>query len=145
LEFLATYGLIGLFLAAFLAATILPFSSEALLILLIGQGGNWLFLLICASAGNILGSVVNYYLGIYGDKFIFYRVFRMKEQTVVKAKQRFQTYGVYSLLLAWVPVIGDPLTLAAGVFRVKFMIFILLVALGKIGRYAFLVFAYSAV
>ena len=143
MEFLADYGLIGLFLAAFFAATILPFSSEALLLLLIDQQGTWIIPLLFASSGNILGSMVNYFMGYYGDKLLFYKIFRMKESTVSRAKQRFQKYGVYSLLFAWVPVVGDPLTVAAGAFRIKFVVFILLVSLGKVGRYSFLVFALS--
>ena len=144
MEFLIEYGLIGLFLAAFLAATILPFSSEALLLLLIHQNGESVLPLLFASLGNILGSIVNYYLGRFGDNFLFYKIFRMQEATVRKAKQRFQKYGIYSLLFAWVPVVGDPLTVAAGVFRVYFLLFLILVSIGKIARYYFLIMAVTA-
>lgn len=141
MEFLIQYGLPGLFLAAFLAATILPFSSEALLLLLVHQNEEWVLPLLFASLGNILGSIVNYYLGRFGEKFLFYRLFRMQEATVGKAKQRFQKYGIYSLLFAWVPVVGDPLTVAAGAFRVNIFVFVILVSVGKIARYSFLLFA----
>jgi len=145
MEFLLDYGLIGLFVAAFLAATILPFSSELLLVLLVNQSGEWLLPLIAASLGNILGSVVNYFLGFYGESFLFHKLFRMKEETVKKARGRFQKYGVYSLLFAWVPVAGDPLTVAAGVFRVNIWTFVILVGVGKITRYSFLVVAVANV
>ena len=80
MESLLVFGVPGLFLAA----TILPFSSEILLILLIRQSGAWLLPFAEATTGNILGSVVNYYLGLYGNRFLFYKMFRLKENTVRK-------------------------------------------------------------
>jgi len=145
MEFLIDYGLIGLFVAAFLAATILPFSSEFLLILLIYQADDWILPLIAASSGNILGSIVNYFLGVYGESFLFYKIFRLKEATVDRARHRFQKYGIYSLLFAWVPIVGDPLTVAAGAFRVNFLVFTALVGVGKTARYTFLVLALASV
>lgn len=145
MEFLFDYGLAGLFVAAFLAATILPFSSELLLIMLVHETGEWLLPLTAASVGNILGSLLNYFVGFYGESFVFYKIFRMKSQTVTTARLRFQKYGVYSLLFAWVPIVGDPLTIAAGAFRVQVWLFTLLVGVGKTARYAFLVFAMTAV
>ncbi len=142
MELLINFGLPGLFLAAFLAATILPFSSEILLLLLIQQSGEWILPFAAASAGNILGSVVNYYLGLYGKRLLFYKIFRMKKNTVHKATERFRKYGVYSLLFAWVPIVGDPLTVAAGAFKVRFLLFLVLVSVGKISRYATLVFLF---
>ena len=138
------YGLIGLFTSAFLAATILPFSSEVLLFLLIRQSGNWLEPLAAASAGNILGSVLNYYLGYFGEDFLFYKLFRLNRKTVEKASLRFRRYGVYSLLFAWVPVVGDPLTVVAGAFKVRLFLFLVLVSIGKIARYGILVLLFHA-
>jgi len=143
MEYLALYGLPGLFLAAFLAATILPFSSEALLILMISISGESTIPLIVASAGNILGSFLNYYIGLKGDRFVLHRLFKLDESTIEKARLRFNHYGIYILLLAWVPVIGDPLTVAAGMFRANIWIFAILVSIGKISRYAVLVYGYS--
>ncbi len=141
---LLTFGLIGLFLAAFLAATILPFSSEVLLFLLIQQSGNWVEPLVAASAGNILGSVLNYYLGYFGEHFLFYKLFRLNRKTVEKASIRFRKYGVYSLLFAWLPVVGDPLTVVAGAFKVRFLLFLILVSIGKIARYGVLILLFIA-
>jgi membrane protein YqaA with SNARE-associated domain len=143
MEYLASYGLPGLFVAAFLAATILPFSSEALLILMISISGESMTPLILASAGNILGSFLNYYIGLKGDRFVLHRLLKLDESTKEKARFRFNHYGIYSLLLAWVPVIGDPLTVVAGMFRVNIWKFAILVSIGKIGRYAILVYGYS--
>ncbi len=144
MESLLIFGVPGLFLASFLAATILPFSSEILLILLIQQSGEWLLPFAAATTGNILGSVVNYYLGLYGNRFLFYKMFRLKENSVKKATARFRKYGVYSLLFAWVPIVGDPLTVVAGAFKVRFLLFLSLVSAGKTARYAALIFLFFA-
>jgi len=135
LELFSQYGYIGLFLAAFLAATILPFSSEALLLLLIHQTGEWMVPVLAASAGNILGSVVNYWLGYRGSRLLLHKWLRLDDKTIDKAERNFNRYGVYSLLLAWLPVVGDPLTVAAGLFKTRFSLFLLLVSIGKTGRY----------
>jgi len=134
-EFFTQYGLIGLFLAAFLAATILPFSSEALLLVLVHQRGDWLLPVLAASAGNILGSVVNYGLGYKGSRLLLHKWLRLKDRTIEQAERSFNRYGVYSLLFAWLPVVGDPLTVAAGLFKTRFSLFLLLVSIGKAGRY----------
>lgn len=140
-ELMLTYGNAGLFLTAFLAATLLPLSSEALLIYLVHQTGDPWTPLFWASAGNVLGSMVNYALGYYGESFIFYRLLKLKPQTLTKARQQYQKYGPVSLLFAWLPLVGDPLTVVAGAFKMPLWLFVLLVAAGKTGRYLFLVLA----
>ncbi len=131
-----------LFGSSFLAATILPFSSEALLLLQLQQKYTVSALLLAASAGNVLGSVVNYYIGLKGSRFLLEKVIRMKEEAIDKARERFRRYGMYSLLLAWVPVIGDPITVMAGMLRAPFYLFLLLVTVSKVGRYLFLIYAW---
>ena len=131
-----------LFGSSFLAATILPFSSEALLLLQLQQKYTVSALLLAASAGNVLGSVVNYYIGLKGSRFLLEKVIRMKEESIVRARERFKRYGMYSLLLAWVPVIGDPITVVAGMLRAPFYLFLLLVTVSKVGRYLFLIYAW---
>jgi membrane protein YqaA with SNARE-associated domain len=128
-----------LFLLSFLAATIFPLSSELTLVGLLSSGVYSSFLLISiASLGNILGSVFNWTLGYYLSKHINKKWFPFKKKTISNASKRFKKFGVWSLLFAWVPVIGDPLTLIAGTLKVNFMIFLLLVAVGKISRYFFI-------
>jgi len=128
-----------LFLLSFLAATIFPLSSELTLVGLLSSGVYSSFLLISiASLGNILGSVFNWTLGYYLSKHINKKWFPFKKNTISNASKRFKKFGVWSLLFAWVPVIGDPLTLIAGTLKVNFMIFLLLVAVGKISRYFFI-------
>jgi membrane protein YqaA with SNARE-associated domain len=125
-------GLGGLFLAAFIASTLVPASSEAVLGGLVASGAYDPWLLIAtASAGNILGASVNWALGRWAAKTRWVQ----DNRSLARASAWFQRYGPWSLLLSWLPVIGDPLTLAAGLARLRFPAFLLPVALGKVGRY----------
>lgn len=127
---------LGLFLSALLAATLVPFSSE---VLLGGMAAAGRFspsgLLVAASAGNILGSVINWGLGRYCLHWQGHRWFPVSARQLDRASDWYNRYGRWSLLLAWVPVIGDPITFAAGVLRVPFLFFLVLVAFSKIARY----------
>jgi membrane protein YqaA with SNARE-associated domain len=129
----------GLFLAALLAATIIPAQSEAVLVglLITGKYDPWLLVSV-ASVGNVLGSVVNWLLGYWIQKLKHKKWFPIKPQSLARAVAWYQRYGRWSLLLSWVPIIGDPLTVAAGVMREKLGIFILLVSAAKLGRYCVL-------
>ena len=129
----AVYG--GLFLAAFSAATLLPAQSEALVVgLLLADYAPWLVLAV-ASVGNVLGSVVNWFLGRGIERLRTRRWFPVSPATLARAENWYRHYGKWSLLLAWVPIIGDPLTVVAGVLRESFWVFLLLVSVAKIGRY----------
>jgi len=127
---------LSLFVISFLAATILPFSSELTLAgLIVTSNYDNLLLLIVASFGNVLGSVVNWALGFYSRNLSSKKWFPFKETQIEKSSKWFRKFGKWSLLFAWVPVLGDPLTLIAGLLRVKFLHFIVLVAIGKVSRY----------
>ena len=127
---------LSLFTISFLAATILPFSSELTLAGLIATSNyDNLLLLIVASFGNILGSVVNWVLGFYSRNLATKKWFPFKDKQIKNSSKWFSKFGKWSLLFAWVPVIGDPLTLAAGLLRVKFIEFVILVTIGKFSRY----------
>ncbi len=127
---------LSLFVISFLAATILPFSSELTLVgLIVTSNYDNLLLLIVASFGNVLGSVVNWALGFYSRNLSSKKWFPFKETQIEKSSKWFRKFGKWSLLFAWVPVLGDPLTLIAGLLRVKFLDFIILVAIGKVSRY----------
>ena len=127
-----------LFTISFLAATILPFSSELTLAGLIATSDyDNLLLLIVASFGNVLGSVLNWALGFYSRNLTTKKWFPFKEIQIERSSKWFGKFGKWSLLFAWVPVVGDPLTLVAGILRVKFIDFIILVAIGKVSRYLF--------
>jgi membrane protein YqaA with SNARE-associated domain len=124
-----------LFASAFLAATILPFYSEVVLFAMIRAGEPAGLLLAVAAVGNTLGSVVNWMLGRYLLHFQHKKWFYFKPDQIAKIQAWFQRYGVWSLLFAWMPIGGDPLTLVAGIMRVNLWLFILLVGIGKTLRY----------
>ena len=127
---------LSLFAISFLAATILPFSSELTLLGLIATSNyDNLLLLIVASFGNTLGSVVNWALGFYSRNLSTKKWFPFKETQIERSSKWFSKFGKLSLLFAWVPIIGDPLTLVAGLLRVRFLDFLILVMIGKISRY----------
>ena len=127
---------LSLFLISFFAATILPFSSELTLAGFMATSNyNNLLLLIVASFGNVLGSVVNWILGFYSRNLSKIKWFPFKDEQIEKSSKWFNKFGRWSLLFAWVPIIGDPLTLVAGLLRVKFIEFIILVTIGKVSRY----------
>jgi membrane protein YqaA with SNARE-associated domain len=128
--------LFGLFVAAFLAATIVPFSSEATLAAaLAGSGESWILLIAVASAGNVLGSIVNWFLGraLTSERSI--RFFAVKRDSLARAEGWYHRYGRWSLLMSWAPLIGDPLTVVAGVMREPLRFFIPVVIVAKTGRY----------
>ena len=127
---------LSLLAISFLAATILPFSSELTLAGLITTSNyDNLLLLIVASLGNVLGSVVNWTLGFYSRNLTTKKWFPFKDKQIENSSKWFSKFGKWSLLFAWVPVIGDPLTLVAGLLRIRFLDFIILVAIGKVSRY----------
>lgn len=127
---------LGLFLAAFAAATLLPMQSEAALVAMLLSGHYLPITLVAvATAGNVLGSVANWVLGRGIEHFRHKRWFPVSEAKLEKAQVMYRRYGYWSLLLSWVPLIGDPITLVAGVMREPFWRFLLLVILAKGGRY----------
>lgn len=138
----AVLDLILLFAASFLAATIFPAQSEAVLagFHLTGTYSTMLLVLV-ATTGNVLGSCVNWWLGRYLVHFKNYKWFPIKETQLEQATYHYQRYGIWTLLLAWVPVIGDPLTIIAGMLRTNILLFIGLVTIGKAGRYIAIVTA----
>ena len=129
---------ISLFISSFLSSTILPGHSEITLTTLILLEKYSQFLLISfASFGNILGSVINWYLGFYITKFVNKSWFPFKKKQLDKASLWYLKYGKWSLFFSWVPIIGDPLTIVAGIFRVPLVIFITIVSISKVLRYIF--------
>ncbi|MBF0611876.1 MAG: DedA family protein [Magnetococcales bacterium] len=133
--------ILGLFVSAFLAATLLPLSSEAVLLALLWQGEiPWPHLWGAATLGNVLGSCLNGVLGRYCQDWSIQRGF-VTQQRLEQAQEWFTRHGRWSLLLAWLPVVGDPLTFVAGMLRTPWPWFLSLVFLGKGGRYLFLILA----
>ena len=134
---------ITLFTVAFLSATLLPMGSEALLLYDISQNHSLILLWIFATVGNTLGSMVNYWLGLKGENYLEEKG-HLSAQKMEKGRGFFDTYGGWTLLLSWVPIIGDPLTFVAGVLRYNFKWFTLIVAVAKGTRYAIVIFLASS-
>ena len=134
--------LAGLFLVALAAATVLPLQSEAALVglLLTGAYPVWLVVAI-ACLGNVLGSVINWWLGRGIERFRDRRWFPVTPAALDRAQGWYRRHGKWSLLLSWVPVVGDPLTVVAGLAREPLPVFLVLVTIAKTGRYVALAVA----
>ena len=126
-----------LFFSAFISATLIPFGSDALLIYDIKEGYNVYFLILFATLGNTLGSILNYFLGLKGENFLVKNNF-LKEKLLLKTKNYFYKYGWFCILFSWLPIIGDPITFIAGVLKFNLKLFILLVLIAKFSRYFFI-------
>jgi len=126
---------IYLFFTALIAATLFPAGSEALLAFNISQGHSLYLLLGVATLGNTLGSLINYYLGLKGEAYLEEKKY-LKKEKIEKYKKIFDKYGGYTLLLSWMPLIGDPITFIAGILKYDVKKFIPIVLFAKFGRYA---------
>ncbi len=134
--FLTEQGLPALFILSFLAATLLPLGSEWLLLVLISHGEIPALAVGVATCGNTLGAITTYLIGLYGGPLLAERVLRIDAAARQRAEARYSRFGSWSLLLSWLPVIGDPLCLVGGLLRVPAGRFVLLVGSGKLLRYA---------
>ena len=135
-------GYIGLFLVCFLSATILPLSSEGVLLVFLASGFDPITCLVVASMGNILGGLTNYWIGMIGHPDMIKNRFK-KPESYNRLRKAIDKYGYWLGLLSWTPILGDPLTIAVGFFRVRFWPFLLLMSAGKIVRYWFIIFLMS--
>ncbi len=131
-------SLLVLFLLSFLAATFVPIGSEWLLVVMILTGFSPTHCVVTATVGNYLGGCTTYFIGIYGSDFIKNKLLRIGDTELVRAEKLYTKYGSWSLLLSWLPIIGDPLCLLAGIFKIGFIRFSLLVFSGKFLRYTIL-------
>lgn len=130
---------LGLFASALIAATLLPMQSEAVLVALLVKGEHSISgLLIVATLGNVLGSLVNWIMGRFLLRFKDRRWFPASDAQIERAQGWYQRYGRWSLLGSWMPIIGDPLTVVAGLMREPLLSFVVLVTLAKGARYLFL-------
>lgn len=140
MQFFLDYGFWGLGVSAFLSATLLPLSSELVLTALILANESPIQLVIIATVANVLGSTVNYFMGRWGADSLLHRWFTLSPSQITSSKDRFKRYGTWSLLFAWLPIIGDPLTFLAGVLNLRLRTFLVLVTLGKLARYILLTY-----
>ncbi|MGD2021285.1 MAG: YqaA family protein [Thiohalocapsa sp.] len=136
-------GYLGLFTAAFVAATLLPFYSELALVGLLAAGLDPWLLWFWATAGNTLGAAVNWAIGRWLMHYHDRPWFPFKEKHLGAARRWYARWGIWSLLMAWLPVGGDALTFIAGLMRAPFWLFFVLTAAGKGGRYAVVLLLYA--
>lgn len=130
--------LLIIFFSAFGAATILPIYSEVTVLYYLNSGYPKILILITATAGNTLGSLLNFFIGKKGMDYILKKGY-VKKKNLIKAENIFKKYGGFALLLSWMPVIGDPITFIAGSLHYDLKKFIILVTIAKFVRYLFLV------
>ena len=135
-DLLVNHGLPSLFLLSFLASTLLPLGSEWLLVLLLANRTDPVAAVATATIGNWLGACTTWGVGVWGGPFLVRRLLRLSAADEERAERFYTRYGSWSLLLSWLPVIGDPLCLVGGLLRVGFLRFSLLVVTGKLARYA---------
>lgn len=128
-----------LFASSLLSATIIPFSSEAALLYLLSSGADTTLLLISAGSGNSLGSIINYIVGKKGVDYLI-RSERLSPVSMEKAEDRFAKWGGWSLLLSWLPIVGDPLTFIAGALHYPLLRFVSIVTFAKFSRYWILIY-----
>jgi len=129
-------GYATLFTVSFLASTLLPLGSEWLLVMMLLNGYGPFSTVAVATIGNCLGAVTTYLIGMYGGSWLVERILRVSPQQQERARNHYRRFGVFSLLFSWLPVVGDPLCMVGGVLRINFWLFIVLVASGKLVRYA---------
>jgi membrane protein YqaA with SNARE-associated domain len=139
LNSLVELGLLGLFLAAFLAGSVLPFPSEIVLVALVATGTAAPLAVGVATVGNVLGAVTVYGMGYGVARGLLGPRLRERydEASLAKARERIERWGAWSLLLSWVPIVGDTLVLGAGLVGFRPLLCLVLVTVGKLGRYAF--------
>lgn len=135
MELSVEHTFFALFVVSFLAATLLPLGSEWLLVALLLDGKTPGALILIATIGNTLGAATNYLIGRWGSTWLIRKVLRIDPCQQLRAENWFQRYGSLSLLLSWLPVVGDPLCLVAGTLRTSILRFFVLVTTGKALRY----------
>jgi membrane protein YqaA with SNARE-associated domain len=136
-------GLWGMFVSAFTSATLLPGTSEAVMLGLLGNQYPFWIVIGAATFGNVLGSVVNYLIGYHGNQWLMSKIISVDRSKLEKAEWLYQRYGYFSLIFSWMPVVGDPLTVFAGIFRLPFHIFLAIVTISKFGRYFVLGYGFT--
>jgi membrane protein YqaA with SNARE-associated domain len=139
---LFTWGYLGLFGGSFASATLIPFPSEGLLVGYFELSYSVWICVVVATIGNTLGGMTNYYLGRLGSSEMLIKRFKLNQDMLFRHEQKFKSWGPLVGLLAWLPIVGDPLLVALGFYKVppaKLAIFVLL---GKFGRYAVIAVIY---
>ncbi len=136
MEFLQEWGYIGLFLGSFMAATVVPFSSDFLLIGVLLAGGNPLLSFVCATAGNWLGGITSYWLGRLGKWELLERWFGVSQEKLQRQKDRIDRWGALLAFMSWLPFVGDVFAIGLGFYKLNFPKCALYMLIGKATRFA---------
>lgn len=136
MSWLEDLGLLGLFIGTFLAATIIPFSSDALYAGALLAGMSPVAVLVTGTLGNWLGGVTTYFLGRLAKWEWVEKTFKVKPETLEKQHSRIEKYGIWVALLTWVPFVGDVIAIALGFYKCAALPSILLMLVGKFARFA---------
>lgn len=142
MEFLQEWGYIGLFLGSFMAATVVPFSSDFLIVGILLAGGDPLTSFLTATAGNWLGGLTSYGVGRIGKWEWIEKWFRVKEETLLKQKSRIDRYGALLAFLSWLPFVGDVFAIGLGFYKLDFLKCSIFMLIGKATRFAFWIALY---
>ena len=145
MTFLVSYGYMGMLIAAFLAASILPFSSEAVMVALQAAGLDPVALIVYGTIGNVLGSMFNYTIGMLGKMEWIEKYLHVKKEDLDKAHKFMAGRGAWMGLLSVIPVIGDVITVALGLMRANVVIVAISVTISKLARYVLLVYGASLI
>ena len=135
MEAFVEWGYLGLFIASFLGATIIPFSSELVFSLLIIKGYDFNLSLLVATTGNWLGGLSSYFLGRLGQWSTLEKYFRLKKEKIVKFKTNIDKWGSLLAFFCWLPIIGDPIAVGLGFFRTNYVLVAIWMFIGKLIRY----------
>lgn len=135
MEAFVEWGYLGLFIASFLGATIIPFSSELVFSLLIIKGYDFNLSLLVATTGNWLGGLSSYFLGRLGKWSTLEKYFRLKKEKIVKFKTNIDKWGSLLAFFCWLPIVGDPIAVGLGFFRTNYFLVAIWMFIGKLIRY----------
>jgi len=135
LEGFVEWGYLGLFIASFLGATVIPFSSELVFSLLIIKGYDFNLSLLVATTGNWLGGLSSYFLGRLGKWSTLEKYFKLKKEKIVKFKTNIDKWGSLLAFFCWLPIIGDPIAVGLGFFRTNYILVAIWMFIGKFIRY----------
>ena len=135
MEAFVEWGYLGLFIASFLGATIIPFSSELIFSLLIIKGYDFNLSLLVATTGNWLGGLSSYFLGRLGRWSTLEKYFRLKKEKIVKFKTNIDKWGSLLAFFCWLPIVGDPIAVGLGFFRTNYILVAIWMFIGKLIRY----------
>ena len=135
MESFVEFGFFGLFLASFLGATVIPFSSELVLSLLLAKGFDINISIIVATLGNWLGGLSSYFLGSLGKWDFIEKYFRIKKEKIIRFKKKIDKWGSTYAFLCCLPIIGDPIAVSLGFFKTNFVKVSIWMLIGKLAKY----------